>query len=331
MTSPSPTDPSDSAATPPVALVTGASRGLGFLIARELAGRGFDLIVNARSEDGLAAAAADLQTAGGQVVAVPGDVGVPGDAQLLVQTAVDRFGRLDLLVANAGVIQVGPATAMRTEDFRLAMDVMFWGVLHPALAALPLLQQTRGRILVVTSVGGKIPAPHLLPYSTAKHAAVAFAEGLRVEAHRLGVTVTVAVPGLMRTGSPRNALFTGDRTAEHRWFALADSIPVLSMDAERAAAALVRATLRGRAEVVLTPAAKLAVRLHGVAPASTLRLLSLVERLLPADGTRTAVAPGHQVAGRGRIFRGLTRLSERAAQRNHEYTDPTTTTDGGSA
>ena len=232
----------------PVAIVTGASRGLGFLLARGLADRGHDLVINARSADGLAAAAVDLRSRGVQVAEVAGDVGDPAVAEELVTTATQRYGRLDILVANAGVIQVGPAQTMHPDDFATAIDVMYWGVVRPTLAALPALRASRGRVLVVTSIGGKLPAPHLLPYVAAKHAAVGFAEGLRIEAARDGVSVTVGVPGLMRTGSPRNALFTGDQAAEYAWFAGADSLPLLSMSAERAARQLVGVALKGKPE-----------------------------------------------------------------------------------
>jgi short-subunit dehydrogenase len=150
-----------------------------------------------------------------------------------------------------------------------------------------------GRIINITSIGGKIPAPHLLPYTAAKHASVGFSEGLRVEVAKHGISVTTAVPGLMRTGSPDNALFAGNHTAEHAWFTIADSLPVLSMDAERAASAIVRAGLRGEPEIVLTPAATLAVRAHALLPSLTLRALSVVDRLLPGDGSRKTLA-GHR-------------------------------------
>jgi NAD(P)-dependent dehydrogenase (short-subunit alcohol dehydrogenase family) len=308
----------------PVAVVTGASRGLGFLLARELADRGHDLVVNARSESGLAVAAAELQDRGARVVTVAGDVADPAVGQRLVDTATGRFGRLDVLVTNAGSIQVGPAFAMRTAEFVAAMDLMFYGVLHPTLAALPVMTaRGAGRILVVSSIGGKLPAPHLLPYVAAKHAAVGFAEGLRVEAVRHGITVTCAVPGLMRTGSPRNALFTGDQAAEHRWFTLGDSLPLVSMDAERAAARLVGAALRGRPEVALTPLAAIGMRVHGLAPSTTLRLLGLVNRLLPTDETSRPLRPGHAVERPSRWFDALTGLTRRAARRHHQHDDPT--------
>jgi NAD(P)-dependent dehydrogenase (short-subunit alcohol dehydrogenase family) len=306
----------------PVAVVTGASRGLGFLLARELADRGHDLVLNARSEPGLAVAAAALQERGARVVTVPGDVADPAMGQRLVDTAVEHFDRLDVLVTNAGTIQVGPALAMRAHDFGNAMDLMFYGVVHPVLAALPVMKERgAGRILVISSIGGKLPAPHLLPYVAAKHASVGFAEGLRVEVIRHGITVTCAVPGLMRTGSPRNALFTGDQPAEHRWFTLGDSLPVVSMDAERAARKLIRAALRGRPEVAPTPLAKIGMRVHGVAPATTMRLVSVVNRLLPTDETPRPMRPGHAVEKPARWFDSLTALTRRAARRYHQHDD----------
>jgi hypothetical protein len=201
------------------------------------------------------------------------------------------------------------------------MATMYWGVVHPTLAALPAMRERgSGRIITITSIGGKLPAPHLLPYTAAKHAAVGFSEGLRVELARHGISVTTAVPGLMRTGSPDNALFKGNHTAEHGWFTVADSLPLVSMDAERAAAAIVRAGLRGQAEIILTPAAKLAVRVHGVAPALTTRALSLVDRMLPTGEDATTL-PGHAVASGSALFRAATTLTRKAALRWHQYDD----------
>ncbi len=134
--------------------------------------------------------------------------------------------------------------------------------------------------------------------------------------------MTVAVPGLLRTGSPANALFTGDRAEEHAWFAAADSLPLLSMDAGRAARRLVGATLRRRPEVILTPAAQLGARLHGVAPATALRLLGLAARFLPSDTTPRPAEPGRAVAPDSRLLRVLTTLGRRAGRRTGEHADP---------
>jgi short-subunit dehydrogenase len=307
----------------PVALVTGASRGLGFLLARELADRGHDLVVCARSADGLTPAAEELRGRGATVVEVAADVGVEEDARRVVAEAERAFGRLDVLVTNAGIIQVGPAQELTAAEFASAMDTMFWGQVHPVLAALPLLRRTRGRVLAITSIGGKLPAPHLLPYTAAKHAAVGFAEGLRVEAGRDGVSVTVAVPGLMRTGSTGNALFTGDRAAERGWFTVADSLPGLSMDAEKAARRLVRAALRGRPEITLTLPAKLGARVHALAPSTTMRLLAAVDRLLPDPTGSGEPKPGRLAEPVSRLYERLTGTDRAAARAFHQHEDPT--------
>jgi NAD(P)-dependent dehydrogenase (short-subunit alcohol dehydrogenase family) len=307
----------------PVAVVTGASRGLGFLLARELARHEHDLVVCARSADGIEQAAAALRTEDTKVSALAADVSVQAQAAAVIDRAVAEFGRLDVLVTNAGVIQVGPVSALETDDFADAMAVMYWGAVHPTLAALSVMRRAgRGRVINITSIGGKLPAPHLLPYTAAKHASVGFSEGLRVEMAKHGISVTTAVPGLMRTGSPDNALFAGKRTEEHAWFTIADSLPILSMDAERAACAIVRAGLRGEPEIVLTPAAKLAVRVHAMLPGLTLRALSVVDRMLPGDGGR-AKLPGHRVSSDATWFHWLTSLTRAAAARWHERDDLT--------
>src|SRR5581483_10957219 len=113
-----------------VALVTGASRGLGFLIARELGRAGCRLVVCARDADELAHAAADLRR-DAEVLALPCDVADRAQVERLVATAVARYGRVDLLVNNAGEIAVGPLSSMDEADFARALDVMLWGTIHP--------------------------------------------------------------------------------------------------------------------------------------------------------------------------------------------------------
>ncbi|MCM2577182.1 SDR family NAD(P)-dependent oxidoreductase [Streptomyces meridianus] len=310
------------------AVVTGGSRGLGLLLARELGRAGCDVTIAARDGKELAAAAGLLAASHGvQVRTLVCDVR-DRDAvhELMAQTAA-RAGGVDVVLANAGVIQVGPVGdgAVGVGEFRNAMETMFFGALHTSLEALPYLRRSPagGRLALTGSIGGLMAVPHLLPYSCAKSAIGSLAEGLREEMAHRGVSVTAVHPGLMRTGSHLQAMFTGDTGREYAWFASLAGLPVLSMNAERAAARIVGAVERRRPRLVLTPAARLAARAHGVAPVLVTRANSVLARLLPAvDGTAPGGVPvrGADVtmpgsAARSRLVGLCSRLNERAADR----------------
>jgi NAD(P)-dependent dehydrogenase (short-subunit alcohol dehydrogenase family) len=267
-------------------LVTGGSRGLGLAIAQEVARHGANVVVCARDAAELDGAAVLLRAQGARVETIVCDVSDPQQVAAMVERAVDSFGSIDVLVNNAGIIQVGPLDAIDAGNFRDAMDAILWGTIHTSLAVLPVMRQNGGgRIVNVTSIGGKLSVPHLMPYSTAKFAAVGFSEGLRAEAAADNVRVTTVVPGLMRTGSDVQAKFAGRTGREYAWFAIAAAAPGLSMDARSAARRIVDAMRHGRAEVVLGLPAKLAVLAHGIAPGLTQRAMALANRLLPAaDG-----------------------------------------------
>ena len=267
-----------------VAVVTGASRGLGLLLARELAGQGCPLVICARDAAELERAADELRAAGAEVTTVACDVTDEATPQLLIDTAVQRYGRLDILLSNAGVIQVGPVQAAQIGHYEMAMNTMALAPARLALTALPVMRrQGHGRIVTIGSIGGKISVPHLLPYSTAKFAAVGFSEGLRAELGRGPVTVTTVVPGLMRTGSHLQARFTGQASKEFTWFSLGASLPLISMDAERAARQIIAAVRQRRAEIILTPAGQLVSRAAGIVPGLTSEILHLVQRLALPD------------------------------------------------
>jgi len=310
-----------------VAVVTGASRGLGLLLARELAGHGCPLVICARDAAELERAADELRAAGAEVTTVACDVTDEATPHLLIDTAVQRYGRLDILVSNAGVIQVGPVQAAQIGHYEMAMNTMALAPARLALTALPVMRrQGHGRIVTIGSIGGKISVPHLLPYSTAKFAAVGFSEGLRAELGRGPVTVTTVVPGLMRTGSHLQARFTGQPSKEFTWFSLGASLPLVSMDAERAARQIIAAVRQRRAEIILTPAGQLVSRAAGIVPGLTSEILHVVQRLaLPAPsgepGSAVAdEAQGHELrpAMGKKTFDRLTTLGQAAASRFNE-------------
>ena len=258
------------------AVVTGGSRGLGFALAQELRAHGARVAICARGEEQLLTARAKL---GDDVVAIPCDVA----DRAQVEAFIDEVGPVDVLINNAGVIAVGPLRTQTVEDFRELLDIQFWGLVHTTLAALPaMVERGEGRIANVTSIGGKISVPWLLPYTSAKFAAVGFSEGLRAELAGTGVKVTTVVPGLMRTGSFLAASFKGDRAAlEYSLFTPLSSTPATTVSAERAARRIVAALRRGDPEITLGLHAKLAARANGIAPGAVAGVLALVARTLP--------------------------------------------------
>lgn len=305
-----------------VAVVTGASRGLGLLLARELAGQGCPLVICARDAAELERAADELRAVGAEVTTVACDVTDEATPQLLIDTAVQRYGRLDILVSNAGVIQVGPVQAAQIGHYEMAMNTMALAPARLALTALPVMRrQGHGRIVTIGSIGGKISVPHLLPYSTAKFAAVGFSEGLRAELGPGPVTVTTVVPGLMRTGSHLQARFTGQPSKEFTWFSLGASLPLVSMDAERAARQIIAAVRQRRAEIILTPAGQLVSRAAGIVPGLTSEILHLVQRLaLPTPSGEPGAAVADEAQGHDlrpamgkKTFDRLTTLGQAAA------------------
>ena len=308
----------------PVALVAGASRGLGLALARELGSRGYRLAICARQELELARAAGDLRDRGYLVDTEVVDVGDQESVNRWVGAVEDEAGAIEVMICVAGIIQVGPFADLDRSLFDEAIDVMLWGPVNTTLAVLPAMRRRRrGRIGVITSVGGLLAAPHLLPYSTAKFGAVGFSRGLRSELVGTGVSVTTVAPGLMRTGSHQRATFVGDLGREYAWFAAAASLPLLSMDADRAAERIVDAILRGRANLLLTPLAHIASRCAALAANLTAALLSLVVRLLPKPvGAAGSASPVEGKDARERlsprsraVLDAVTSMGDRAARR----------------
>jgi NAD(P)-dependent dehydrogenase (short-subunit alcohol dehydrogenase family) len=302
------------------AVITGGSRGLGLVVARELGRQGARVTIAARDEAELDRARADLGGRGIDAATIRCDVSRRDEAERLIEDVVHRFGAIDVLINNAGIIQVGPIDHMKLTDFEDAMAVHFWGPVYTTLAALPHMRRQRsGRIVNISSIGGKIGVPHLVPYCASKFALTGFSDSIRAELAKDGIHVTTVCPGMMRTGSPFNAWFKGQHRDEFTWFIISDSVPVASIDAARAAYKIVDAARHGDAELVITLPAKLAVIANAVAPESVALALSVANRLLPGAVDRSGdyAKIGWQSLSNWAPSR-LTRLTDRAAMENNE-------------
>ena len=302
-----------------VALITGGSRGLGLCLAREFAHQGASIAICARDAGELERAKEELHSMGADVLTVVCDVTDEADIETMIASVTERFGRLDVLVNNAGVIQVGPMAEMTDADYDMAMQTHFWGPLHCALHSLPWLRRVSGgRIVNIASIGGLVRVPHLMPYAASKFALVGLSEGLRAELAAEGITVTTVCPGLMRTGSHLNALFKGQHRKEFTAFALAGSAPGASVSADAAARRIVEACRVGDAELILGVPARLGALVHGIFPGLTADLWSVANRLLPREGgIGKANAPG--MASQTPLTRSwITKSLQTAALRNNE-------------
>lgn len=301
-------------------VVTGGSRGLGLVLSRALIDRGARVAICARDEAELERARTELAHMGGDVFAAVCDVGDRDDVLRFIAEVEDDFGAIDVLVNNAGIIQVGPIELMTEEDFERAMRINFRGPLHAMLAVLPGMRRRKaGRIVNIASIGGKIAVPHLAPYTTSKFALVGLSEAMRAEVAKDGIYVTTVCPGLMRTGSPRHAWFKGQVQSEYAWFSIGDSNSLSSISAERAVDQIIEALVRGDAELVISPQAKLISLAHGVAPGLVQEVLSLVTRMMPgAPAKKSKIAVEGKYAESVFAPSPLTKKSDAAARRNNE-------------
>ena len=302
-----------------VVLITGGSRGLGLEIARELAAQGARIVICARDEDELVRAVADLDARGADAFAIACDIGDRDDVGRMMTNIERHAGGLDVLINNAGIIQVGPADLMQYEDYERTMRIHFWGPLHTMQAAIPIMRkQGEGRIVNISSIGGRIPVAHLLPYTASKFALAGLSQGMRGALLRDNIYVTTVFPGLMRTGSPRNAELRGRHEAEYAWFSIADNLPGLTINSRRAARKIVAACRRGDAELVMPVQYRAAVIGQALLPELAADLLAAAERALPSSsGGSVALQKGLESTSRLSPS-VLTLLGDRAAGRNNE-------------
>ena len=304
-----------------VVVISGGSRGLGLVMARQLAAEGARLVLLAR--DGLELDRAKRlveEEHGVEVLAIRCDVRRRAEVRAAVAQILERWTSVDVLINNAGIIQVGPLEHMQHEDFESAMATHFWGPLHLMLELVPAMRRRGfGRIVNISSIGGRVAVPHMAPYCASKFALTGLSDAVRAELAQYGISVTTVSPGLMRTGSPMNAQMKGQHQAEYAWFAISDSLPGMSISAERAARQIVEACRYGDPELTITVQARAAEMLNEIAPSVVARLMMIAARLLPGpagpEGNRPKTGRESESAWAPSV---ATTLGDRAAVLNNE-------------
>lgn len=301
-----------------VVLITGGSRGLGLILARQLAEKNATVIICAKNQENLSWAATDLSSRTEDYLAIPCDITDREEVKQMVQEIATKIGQVDILINNAGKIQIGPRESMTEEDYQSAMKVHFWGSYYLINEIAPfMIQQKEGRIVNIVSIGGKVSFPHLLPYNASKFALSGLSEGLTAELNRHNIKVTTVYPGLMRTGSPRNADVKGQHKKEFAWFKISDSLPFISMNADKAAEKIIDAMKKGKKILTLTFPAQMAVLLHGISPSSTITIFDWINFLLPDTDDSSDTLKGYESTSKlSSSF--LTRKTDEAEIKNFE-------------
>lgn len=340
-----------------VVVITGGSRGLGLEMARRLAQEGARLAILARNEPELELVRSELEIFskmvrvrnlaarddltpgsrlasissvlntplmaghGAHVLAIACDVGQREQVENAIRQVVEAFGTVDVLINAAGIIQVAPLEHLTEDDYRSAMETHFWGPLYTMLAVLPHMRRVGGgRIVNISSIGGKVAIPHLAPYVASKFALDGLSDAFRAELARENILVSTINPGLMRTGSYYHANFKGQQPKEFAWFSLLASLPVTAMSSQRAARQVIDAARYGLPERTLTIQARALQLVEELFPGLTAWIMRFAnERLLPAPGGSEPheLKTGYETK-RMRGESKLRGLGEKAAQRNNE-------------
>jgi len=302
-----------------VVLITGGSRGLGLVLARHICSRGGNVVLIARDAEELARAKSDLARRHSTVMTIPCDLLDTEQIQAAVRQAIDRFGKIDILINNAGTIEVGPLEHLMPEDFERAMRLHFWAPFDLISQIVPEMRiWGGGRIVNISSIGGKVAVPHMASYSASKFALTGFSDAIRAELARDNIHVTTVAPGLMRTGSHVNAKFKGRHDDEFAWFAASAGAPLISMNADRAARKILAACRRGQPSLTLTFTARTTILGNALFPNLTGYTMKFVNWLLPGTGDAQGNKSRAGSDLRRRTPEWLTRLADRATQKNNE-------------
>jgi short-subunit dehydrogenase len=272
-----------------LAVVTGASSGIGLAVAAALAGAGARVGLVSRSAPRLEAAAAEIARAapgGPPAIVLPCDVSDPGAVLAMAGRLREAAGTPDIVVNNAGIGHWAPVADLPIERIRAVLEVNFFGAVHCTRAFLPaMLERRRGTVVFVSSGLGEIPFPYSAAYCASKHALNGFAGALRAEVEPLGVGVLLALPGGTRT-----AFF---ETNAYPAAMLSRYLLQRMRPPERVARRIVRAMIRGRRRVVIGRLNDLGLRLAGAFPELEDAFLALVGRRIARRRAPGAGPSGH--------------------------------------
>jgi NAD(P)-dependent dehydrogenase (short-subunit alcohol dehydrogenase family) len=309
-----------------VAVITGGSRGLGFALARNLLRAGASVVLLARDQAELERAEERLSSlARGEIFIVPCDITDDAELKSAVAQIVKKFGTIDLWINDAGAILVGPLPSMTQADFDALWKTQVQAVWSATRELLPVFRRAGGgKIVNISSIGGKIAVPHLGPYSTAKFALAGLSASLNAELAAENIQVTTVFPGLMRVGSAIQAVVKGDHQKEFVWFALGSVTPGISVSANDAAGRILRAVARGDAQLIFPVVMKAATLAQAVFPELSAWTTRVVSGLLP-KGSSVTGKTGAQSQGLLSRLPGsgfvLSRLDEQQQENNETRAD----------
>lgn len=245
----------------PVVLITGASAGIGEALAYTYARDGYRVVLCARRLEKLEKISADIQSMGGESFALACDVRNRADMDLSVRATVEKFGRLDVVIANAGFGVYGDFEKLTTEDFQRQFDTNVYGVINTVQASLPAIKRTQGRIAVVGSAYSYLSFPSVSPYAMSKYAVRALTESLYFELKPQGVSVTLICPGVIGTDFRKI-----DSNGKPKLDAKEPLPAIIVMDPKTAARQMKKAIDRRKAEAVITFHGKVGVMLKNYLP-----------------------------------------------------------------
>jgi len=239
-----------------VVVITGASSGIGKALSFEMGVRGAIVVIAARSEDKLTEIESELKASGVRVLAVKTDVSVEADCRELITATVERFGRIDVLINNAGISMRALFEHVDLKVIRRLMDVNFWGTVYCTKFALPYLQQTKGTVVGVSSIAGFKGLPGRTGYSASKFAMQGFLETLRIENLKKGLHVLIACPAFTASNIRNTALaadgsLQGESPRDEESMMKAGDVAVKIADAIEKHKKILVITLQGKLIVLL--------------------------------------------------------------------------------